>query len=110
MIQLPQDRATTRRAISNVNQHLVDKRDYRLVQALLKDGKRVRFRLPCDVVQSFDCLFCDTEKVEGCLSVFDCLFHYLDARIDPGAGDWVLGYRCVPSKAEVEVVLDPTGM
>jgi hypothetical protein len=110
MIQLPQDRAITRRAISKVNQLLVNRGDYRLVQALLQEGKRARFRLPCVEVQSFDCLFCDTEKVEGCLTLFDCLFHYLDDRIDPRAGDWVLGYRCVPLKAEVEILLEPTAI
>lgn len=110
MIQLPQDRAIIRRAISKVNQLLVNRGDYRLVQALLQEAKRARFRLPCGEVQSFDCLFCDTEKVEGCLSLFDFLFHYLDARVDPRACDWILGYRCVPSKAEVEVVLEPSGI
>lgn len=109
MIQLPQtDKATTRRAISAANQLLVDGGDYRLVQALLQEGKRVRFRLPCGEVQSFDCLFCDTEKVGGCMTLFDFLFHYLDDRIDPRAGDWVLGYRCVPLKAEIEVMLQPS--
>lgn len=111
MIQLPQtDRATISRAISATNQLLVDEGDYGLVQALLNDGKTVRFRLPCDEIQADVCPMCVYGTQQDCVNLLDYLFTYLDDRIEPCAGVWALGFDCIPTEGEVEVVLEPTGM
>jgi hypothetical protein len=111
MIELPQTNAQIiRKAMSATNQSLVGKGDYRLVEALLQEGRTVRFRLSCDQVQSIGCLFCGTQTQQHDVNLLDDLFDYLDARIEPCAGVWALGFRCIPTKGEVEVVLEPTGM
>jgi hypothetical protein len=113
MIQLPQrllDKTTIGRAISAANQLLVDKGDYKLVEALLRDGKTVRFRLPCDEIQPAVCPMCVLGTEEDCVNLLDYLFDYLDDRIKPGAGVWALGFGCIPTEGGVDVVLEPTGM
>jgi hypothetical protein len=108
MIQLPQaDGETTRRALSAVNQLLVDKGDYGLVQTLLNQGKTVRFRLTCDEIQGAVCPMCIYGTAEDRSNLLDYLQNYLDDRIDPSAPVWALGLSCIPTKAQMEVVLKP---
>jgi len=96
--------------MSAANQLLVNKNDYGLVQALLDDGKTVRFRLPCDEIQAEVCPMCVLGTEQDQLNLLDYLCNYLDERIEPCTGVWALGLSCIPKKAEIEVVLEPTGM
>jgi hypothetical protein len=47
---------------------------------------------------------------QDCVNLLDYLSNYLDERIEPCAGVWALGFGCIPTKGEIEIVLEPTGM
>jgi hypothetical protein len=96
--------------MSAANQLLVAEGDYGLVQALLQKGKTVRFHLPCDEIDPHVCPMCVLGTGQDQVNLLEYLDDYLDDRISPSAGVWALGFRCIPTKGEVEVVLEPTGI
>ncbi len=109
MIQLPQaDRTTIQRGISAANQLLVDEGDYTLVQALLNQGKTVRFRIKCDELTGISCEECICGIDEEFYSVFfDYLFRYLEYNVEPCIYLWAPRLRCIPPKGQIEVVVKP---
>jgi hypothetical protein len=110
MIQLPQtNRATISRAISATNQLLVDEGDYGLVQALLNQGKTVRFRIKCAPKPATECAECLRVIDKELRSVFlDWVYGYLEDKIEPCALMSEVSLACLPMKGEIDVVVKPS--
>jgi hypothetical protein len=110
MIELPQTNARiTRQAMTAANQLLVNKNDYGLVQALLNQGKTVRFRIKCAPKPATECAECLRVMDKELRSVFlDWVYGCLEDKIEPCALMSEVSLACLPMKGEIDVFVKPS--